>query len=356
MILAGVDEAGLGPSIGPLCVAITAFHVPEGVSPSWLWEALILPRVSESRQNGGAGSKEKKRRFFPPSSCCGSSLRHPSILIADSKILYRRSGMAGLERGVLAFLAQTPAGLRFLKENRGELSNGDLATFLRLFGVDPSCREGIPWYQKEGWKIPGWISPTEWADDQAFLHDALTSTGLGVAMIQARILPARELNHRFAKGMNKAEVLLEVTGELLQHLATTFPEENLAITLDRQGGRIYYAPWLSACFGGRWIETVTESPEKSLYRVVDASATKHQVEIVVCPKAERHSFCVALASMVAKYLRERFMADLNGWFMERIQGLAPTAGYPGDAPRFLEKVLPFLHEKGVDPHLLLRMR
>ena len=46
--------------------------------------------------------------------------------------------------------------------------------------------------------------------------------------------------------------------------------------------------------------------------------------------------------MLAKLLRERFMADLNAFFLARVPGLKPTAGYAGDAPRFLEAVRPAL--------------
>ena len=39
-ILIGTDEAGYGPNLGPLTVAATAWHLPDGVEPLDLWKAL----------------------------------------------------------------------------------------------------------------------------------------------------------------------------------------------------------------------------------------------------------------------------------------------------------------------------
>ena len=47
---------------------------------------------------------------------------------------------------------------------------------------------------------------------------------------------------------------------------------------------------------------------------------------------------VALASVLAKTVRELFMESLNTWFAEQVPGVRPTAGYPQDARRFLEDV------------------
>ena len=44
--------------------------------------------------------------------------------------------------------------------------------------------------------------------------------------------------------------------------------------------------------------------------------------------------------MVSKYLRELFMGEFNRFWQTHIPGLKATAGYPGDALRFLEAIRP----------------
>ena len=51
--------------------------------------------------------------------------------------------------------------------------------------------------------------------------------------------------------------------------------------------------------------------------------------------AEALAFEVALASMLAKYLRELFVEALNRWFVARVPHLTRTAGYYTDGLRFL---------------------
>ncbi|MDR3078295.1 MAG: hypothetical protein LBV15_05995, partial [Planctomycetota bacterium] len=59
------------------------------------------------------------------------------------------------------------------------------------------------------------------------------------------------------------------------------------------------------------------------------------VEVRFQAKADRDAFAAALASLAAKYARERFLLGLNAWFGQRLPGLKPTAGYPQDAKRWL---------------------
>jgi hypothetical protein len=64
----------------------------------------------------------------------------------------------------------------------------------------------------------------------------------------------------------------------------------------------------------------------------------------------------ALASMTAKYLRELSMRAFNEFWCLRVPGLRPTAGYPGDAPRFKQAIDAARRELGVADHVLWRNR
>jgi hypothetical protein len=60
--------------------------------------------------------------------------------------------------------------------------------------------------------------------------------------------------------------------------------------------------------------------------------------------------------MLAKYLRELFMDQLNAWFQARLPGLKATAGYATDANRFLLDVEPALPRLGLTREALVRAR
>ncbi|MCA9134862.1 MAG: hypothetical protein KDA45_16955, partial [Planctomycetales bacterium] len=52
----------------------------------------------------------------------------------------------------------------------------------------------------------------------------------------------------------------------------------------------------------------------------------------------------ALASMLAKYLRERLMESWNAFWQLHLPGIKPTAGYPLDARRFRREIEPLARE------------
>ncbi|MEM1012610.1 MAG: hypothetical protein AAGI46_10385, partial [Planctomycetota bacterium] len=55
-----------------------------------------------------------------------------------------------------------------------------------------------------------------------------------------------------------------------------------------------------------------------------------------------------LASMIAKYLRERYMERFNAFFQSVDSGLKPTAGYWSDAQRFLKDAEGAMDARGVE--------
>src|SRR5688572_27824110 len=104
LIYAGIDEAGYGPMIGPLCIACTAFVVPD-----------------HDPDTSGACDLWKRLR---KAVCRKRSDRRKRIAVDDSKKLKGANDgpvhpLKQLERGVLGFLAsqlsrrdETSASLR----------------------------------------------------------------------------------------------------------------------------------------------------------------------------------------------------------------------------------------------------
>ena len=90
--------------------------------------------------------------------------------------------------------------------------------------------------------------------------------------------------------------------------------------------------------------TRQEGMMRSAYHVV---GLRREVELTFQPRADAEHFCVALASMASKYLREALMREFNRFWVGQVPNLKPTAGYPGDAARFYEMIRPLLERLGI---------
>lgn len=296
-ILAGIDEAGLGPSIGPLATGCAALSVPNDWRPDSPWEHLSAVCCREWRK------KETR------------------LGVADSKELYKTGGLAAFENTLAAF---------------SRLANNDTGALpLELPGLDSDKPAVHPCYSR-----PAQLSPLHCAEAKITasteeLRTALNSTGAAAIYLAAAALHEPILNRRFAQGLNKNQALLMETGRHLVALAAAFPNAHLWVVVDKQGGRNDYLPFLTALFPGSWLETLTAGAERSAYRIRRSGG---DMEIHFNAKGDRDSFATALASLAAKYTRERAMADLNEWFCHRWPSLKPTAGYPTDAKRWLAEV------------------
>src|SRR5262249_32661828 len=105
--------------------------------------------------------------------------------------------------------------------------------------------------------------------------------------------------------------------------------------IDKHGGRNHYAPLVQAAFDDGVVMARLEGAQRSLYEVVGQGRS---IEVTFEPRADLNHFCVALASMVSKYLRELFMLEFNRFWQQKVPGLKATAGYPGDARRFWNEI------------------
>jgi hypothetical protein len=145
-----------------------------------------------------------------------------------------------------------------------------------------------------------------------------------------------------------------VIGRLLQRVPTAFgPGEHGHLVADRCGGRMHYAHDLRLLRPDATVEIVTETPEVSSYLLhLPAGAVK----VTFAERGEGRAFPTALASCFAKYLRERMVEAMNQWFLARVPGLQPTAGYYQDGHRFLGDVEPLLRSAELPRGRLVRVR
>lgn len=333
MILAGIDEAGYGPTLGPLVVAGTAFRLPEDGSPRPpegkgsvetelpnLWKLLTR---STSRKPGGD--------------------RTP---VNDSKKLYQGpKGLRYLEEGGLAFLQLCDGGIprdfRALLKRLSGSPSGD--AYLDLY----------PWYRGQNPAVPTLTYLNYLCRSAQRLREDMGSRGIEMMGIRALPMEVVEFNRRLDRLKNKSQVSFIAVGELLRRIWSSYPGERIEAMVDRQGGRMYYAPLLYRKIRPRGIRILEESDFVSRYEL---SRDGPPMRVTFAVDCEAKCFPVALASMFCKYVRELHMSIFNAFWVEQVKSLRLTAGYFLDARRFLGEIAAARRELGVDDALLIRRR
>lgn len=317
-ILAGIDEAGFGPLLGPLVVSSAAFSVEPTLLGADLWQAL-----------GRSAGKCRKHLAG-------------RLLIADSKKAYNRSeGLGHLERTSLAVLecmGKRPA---------------DLIELLTL--LCPDCLPRLaeyPWYQDmQECRLAAGASDTRIA--ATVFNEDLRAHGVALVRLRTCCLDVAYFNKMVHSVRNKAQVLFIAVTQLIQALLNEFPREDIHIQIDRQGGRAHYREHLLRSFAEVELTIVQEGEECSIYEMRDGTRT---VRLTFEVEADDRYLPVSLASMISKYLRELLMDRMNLYFGKMDAGLKPTAGYWQDGQRFVEELRTRLPDLGIDRERMIRCR
>ncbi len=273
----GIDEAGLGPLLGPLGIVAAS---------AWVDDPAQLTRLIRAARTG----------------------------VKDSKQIHETGDLAPLERMALAAIAWLTG---FEMESAADV--------FALLGEDEAARSATPWMADArdvrlplaAAKIPRWRI------------DGVIPHGVRGCLVQ----PPR-FNATARAGRNKHELELECLRDLMQALPTA--DHPLDTVADRLGGRRYYRDFLQECWPQAMVMIEDEErPKRSGYRVEHA-AFAHRVAF--CVEGETVSCLAAMASCVAKYARELHMMMLNRWWCGRLSWLKPTAGYTTDARRWLHQI------------------
>lgn len=314
-VIAGIDEAGYGPLLGPLVVAATAFRVPADRPEADLWEALssVLARTRKAARG--------------------------RLAVADSKKLYQRSvGIRALEEGVLAFMmsaGKRPKGFREL-----------LGVVGASLPTDGGGLDGYPWYRGRDVKVPLAAVRPRLIERAARLAQAAAAAGVEYIGARCEPIEVAQLNDLFTRTRSKALTLWQVNARLLYALWSRFAAEGLHVVLDRHGARTRYTDLLLTAFPDCELKVEREDGTASGYVLHQGSAW---MRLWIRSEAEDACLPVALASMHAKYVRELFMTAFNAFWAELDGTLKPTAGYRKDGRRFLTDIAALLpkvpHEK-----------
>jgi hypothetical protein len=321
-LIAGIDEAGLGPVLGPMVVSAAAFEAPDEVAQTSLWRVLS-PAVSR---------KPTKRGL---------------VAFADSKKLYSglrgKHGLLHLERGVLAMLAAS-----------GRVPTS-LAQLLDLVAPEcPAARLACPWYNHQEPSLPASVDAMDLRLAANSLATRMVRTSVKLVDLHSQVVLESEYNRLVAATRNKSAMILGVTFRLLHRIWQVGDEhERLYIHVDRQGGRMHYLPAIQRTFEGCPARVVEESERLSVYEITDGRRVARLSFQVGC---EEQQLPVALASMLSKYLRELFMGVYNRFWINHLPQLEPTAGYYTDGRRFYQDILPVAQRLGYQEQMLYRQR
>ncbi len=325
-LIGGVDEAGLGPLLGPLTVGWSVLSVPEVQSDPWG----LLSAVVATAPKGAA-----KR-----------------IVVADSKKVYSRNalGRARLERTALSFWTQGRDAVP--RDPRGI-----------LFGSLRAPEELVaqhPWYDELG------PLPRHQDADLLELSAAALARGLkraGIAFVDGgvRLVPAGELNASYRETNNKGETTWQRTLEVLIHLWRSHGKDAPHVTVDLQGARQKYGAALARGFPEASVTRIEERANYASYRLDERGESAdtwrpRRMELVFREKGDVHSFPVALASCFAKYAREISMEAFNAYFQKIDPDLKATAGYTTDGRRWLEDARAILGPADLPRDVLIRTR
>lgn len=327
--LIGIDEAGYAPNLGPLVIAATLWRIPG--SPRRCGDlydrlsSIICRELPKSRKNGA-------QRTDDP----------PRLPIGDSKQLYNpQLGLRVLEHSVLTMLRCAAVRARDCRALWEQLAPAALAEI-----------NAAPWHEQFNPRLPIAAGRRELAEGLGRVRNGLRSARVRLLAVRARLIFPARFNALVDQLGSKGAALSRETVGLLGELLPRCGNHPILVTGDKHGGRNCYAPFLQQQFDEHLVEIYGEGAAESVYRFGPA---ERRVEVRFRVRGEEW-LPVALASMVAKYLRELSMKAFNEFWCARVPDLRATAGYPADAHRFKQQIAGAQSLLGIEDHILWRAR
>jgi ribonuclease HII len=300
----GIDEAGYGPNLGPFVMTSAACRVPDKLVRADLWQ--VLQRAVRRQPSVADGR----------------------LLVEDSKIVYSTSrGLHDLEAGVLGVLS--------LLRNGERLCLARTIDWLCPANHTELCCE--PWYTGTS-PLPLLAEGAELEAAAARFDKTCRTRRVVWGLVRSVVVCPGRFNQVTQQWGSKGAVLALGLAELVRANHELDEEAEPAFFfVDKHGGRNCYAAILQHAIPEGMVVAQEEGMARSVYSIL---GLKRDMRLTFEPRADRQHFCVALASMVSKYLRELFMLEFNHFWEQHVPGLKPTAGYPGDAARFFEAIRP----------------
>ncbi|MBN2580724.1 MAG: hypothetical protein JXB10_17190 [Pirellulales bacterium] len=341
----GTDEAGYGPNLGPLVITATVWSMPDGVGGDDLFT-----RLRGVIRKGGEKVSLPTALTPGPSPGKGEGRMNDLPAFADSKVLYTPGkGLRQLERGLWTaweLLDWRPRRWRELWQRLAPETHREFAQ--------------RPWYRDYDAELPCEFSLAEDGRDPVAVCEGFRRAEVTLCNVHSRAVFPDEWNTLLethaSKGAALSHLSLELITQAIQALPPhpssliPHPSSHISVLCDKHGGRNRYLPLLYHFFPEQMIEILGEGRAESVYRFGPAD---RRIEFRFRAKAEA-ALPAALASMVSKYLREQAMRPFNKFWTLHVPDLAPTAGYPQDARRFMQDIHVRKKELQIEDRVLWR--
>jgi ribonuclease HII len=282
----GVDENGLGPRLGPMVVTG------------------VLARVT----GGGAETAGRAPR---------GAL---ATRLGDSKQLVSHGDVALGEAWARALVARGCG--RDGEARRG--AEGSVDDLVHAISIDDrsALREPCPGHvEGQCWSPDGesFVAPDKLLRAVSRDLDRLAEKGVEVVAVRSVLLCAKRMNDGLRAGKNRFVLDLHAMERLVLDLQRVAGSDVLAVC-GKVGGFGKYG----AAFGplaGRLHTVVEEGRARSAYRFPGVG------EIAFVRDSDASDLCVAMASMVGKYVREALMSRIARHYQRAIDGLHGASGY-----------------------------
>jgi ribonuclease HII len=318
--IVGIDEAGYGPNLGPLVMTSVACRVPEPLAGADLWRAL----KSAVKRSDDADDRR--------------------LVVEDSKVVYSPSkGLRDLELSVLATVFPRP-------------QNGVSRLQACLEDLCPDSLEELraePWYVGDS-ALPVEVEHDAIDQGAEQFRKASAKCGIHWGLVRSVVLCTNRFNSLLKSWGSKGAVLGHGLGRLLAcNRGLEDRSHALHFVIDKHGGRNTYAAMLQHALADGMVIAREEGRLRSVYT---ALALDREMHFSFEPRADAEHFCVALASMVSKYVREMLMGEFNRFWGAAVPGVKPTAGYPGDSRRFFRDIRPTARKLDIPKEALWRRK
>ena len=226
---------------------------------------------------------------------------------------------------------------------------------LRRLALPPNHNElrSEPWYAGTS-PLPVRAEEAELEAAAARFEKACCKREVVWGLVRSVVVCPARFNQVTQEWGSKGAVLALALAELVRANHELNGEgEPASFFVDKHGGRNFYAAMLQHALPEGFVVAQQEGMARSVYLV---HGLKRDLRLIFEPRADGHHFCVALASMVSKYLRELLMLEFNGFWERHVPGLKPTAGYHGDADRFFRAIEPTMEQLRIAKRMVWRQK